>query len=93
VNAKRKALPLPRWHQDSDQWIWRVYDANNVNGPGEETTNIYIIPFTKGWCLIDATDVMEGDWIARVMAGEAKCVAGPFANANGAKAAWRLIYG
>lgn len=93
MNAKRKLpLPLPRWHLDSDGWIWRVYDAG-VKGVGEDTTNIYIVPFGREWKLIDATEVMEGDWIQRVLKGEAETIAGPFNTANGAKAAWRLIYG
>ena len=90
------------WHQDSDRWIWRVYEAGEssagaVSQKGkEDTTDIYIIPIENQWWVVNAKklyDEHRQDWVQRVQEGKAVPVAGPFAHENDAKAAWRLIYG
>lgn len=91
-----------RWHQDSDHWVWRVYDGPELNSgavsqkTGEDTTDIYIIPHKNEWWIVDAKSLMDsdgGDWIQRVSAGEGVRIAGPFIDAKSAKAAWRVMYG
>lgn len=95
-------LTLPRWHQDSDGWVWRVYDAKSatsseaVTSDGEDTSDLYIIQRKDGWYLINAATITEEDkehWVKRVQEGEGVPVAGPFAELNSAKAAWRLMWG
>jgi hypothetical protein len=87
-----------RWHQDYDRWIWRVYEDNGVTPKGgEDVRDIYIVPQKEGWCIVSAKTLMESnpknDWTQRVAAGEGVRIAGPFANENSAKAAWRLMWG
>ena len=90
-----------RWHQDSDRWIWRVYGGLHsgygaVTGNGEDTTDIYIIPYPDGWWIVNAKLIMEEDkehWIQRVNEGESIRIAGPFREEEHAKAAWRVMYG
>jgi hypothetical protein len=89
-----------RWHQDSDRWIWRVYDGldgrDAVTSTGENTTDIYIVPRNDGWWIIDAQALMDKgepeDWIVEVNNGGGVPIAGPFADEQHAKAAWRLMY-
>jgi hypothetical protein len=91
---KSKRL-LPRWHHDSDGWVWRVYEGNVVDkGVEERTTNIYIVPLGGELWIINADKLMKGgDWIAEVEAGRVARIAGPFDTMDAAKAAWRIIYG
>lgn len=91
------------WRQDSDGWIWRVYEGEggsgkpNIKGPLEDTTDLYIIRFDTGWWIVSAADVKgdsaREDWIKQVIKGGGKRIAGPFEDPTSAKAAWRLIYG
>lgn len=84
---------VARWHEDSDRWVWAIYDEDTDT---EVTKDIYIVPHNDGWYVINATEVMtqhKVEWIARVTNGEGAHVAGPFKELESAKAAWRLIYG
>jgi len=93
-----------RWHQDSDRWVWRVYDGPELGTgavsqkTGEDTTDTYIVPLAGVWWIVNAklvTNEHKNDWIEMVKAGDEQVarVAGPFEKLDGAKAAWRLMYG
>jgi hypothetical protein len=86
-------MDATRWHQDSDQWVWRVYENHAIQ---KATTNIYIIRQKDGWRIIDAEVLCETDkhnWVGRVTKGEGVCIAGPFAELDHAKGAWRVMFG
>lgn len=72
-------------------------EAVNPRG-GEDTTDIYVIPYDDGWWIVNAkavTETFKESWVEMVNEGDARIVrvAGPFEKLDSAKAAWRLMYG